>query len=190
MNLRILIFTLGFCFLFACNLGNRSRFLIEVKNVSLVYTKPDVFLDRDTTANFQSYIFFQVECLIKNFTGKKEIIFNNLIIKDYSFDFKMKFMNGNILFYNYPFSNNFYPVRNKQVVNALDSVSISLQTPVVFSIKDAGRKKIDSLFRILKESKFYVELNRMRNADVIIDTSSVKFNFMSISNKCFLPSVN
>jgi len=190
MNLRILILTLGFCFLFACDRSNRSKFLIEVKNVSLVYTKPDVFLDRDTTTKFQSYIFFQVECLIKNFTGKKEISLNNLIIRDYSFDIQMKFMNENIFFYNYPFSNNFYPVRNKQVVNAFDSVSISLQTPVVFSIKDAGRKKIDSLFRILKESKFYVELNRMRNADVIIDTSSVKFNFMSISNKCFLPSVN
>ena len=184
---EIFILSLMLCLLVACKTGDNSRLRIELKSVDFIYSRPDVLSNQDTNSNFKTYIFLGVRCLIKNPSSvNREVILNNLMLKDYSFDVKMDFTRKEIFFYNYPFSGSFFPVTNKLDIKAYDSNYIDLQTPLVFYFKKVNLNKIDSLFQALRQSKFSLILNKIQDAEFLIDSNKIKYSLLPISDKCFL----
>lgn len=185
---KFLILFLIICLLTNCKSSSNGKLVIEVKELNLIFTKPDILSDRDSMANFETYIFFEARCLVKNGAGiEKEILLNNLMSKDYSFDISLHFIDKDIFFYNYPFSASLYPIRNRQVIKGYDSILISLQTPLAFSLKEANMAKVDSVLQLVKKSKFNLIINQNGKADYILNNNEIAYGLVPISDKCFLP---
>jgi hypothetical protein len=109
------------------------------------------------------------------------------MIKDYSFDIKLNFKGKDVVFYNYPFTASLYPVRNRQVIKAHDSISVNLQSPIAFYLKDANVKNVDSILQLARGGKFSLIFNLTKDADYIIGNNIITYDVVPISDKCFFP---
>lgn len=188
MNNKKLLLIISVLLFLGCYSNKEKEIILEVKHVDFIYTKPYILFNNDTKTNFQSHIFLQIECLIKNKSeSSKRVLLNNLIENNYSFNIKMAIKEKkNIIFYNYPFTNKFFPVKNDQIINNADSITVNLQSPLLYYFKEINQVKIDSIFNSFRKNKFYIIPNQIKNIELIFDSSDIKYDIVPISDNCFI----
>ena len=187
INRKIYLALFVSAFLSCHHASTMNEITLEVKEVNFIYTKPQIFTGYDSSDEFESYVFYQIEGVIKNDTKDSVTIFlNDLMSDNYSFDLDMQFDKKNIPFYNYPFSGYFYPIFNKIPIGSNDSTFINLQSPLIKYYKKINQKGIDSLFKLFQKSYFKVS---EKNSKVELDKNKARFHLLPVAPKKFF-SVN
>lgn len=182
------IYTIIFLSFFLSCKPSKNEIIFELKEVDFIYTKPQNFINNNSNDQFESYIFYKIEGLIKNETEDSvTILLNDLMTDNYSFDFNIQSAKKNIPFYNYPFSGFFYPVQNSAFINPKDSLFISLQSPLISHHKKINQKGIDSLFNLLKASHFKIS---GKNINIVINEQKIRFHLISFPPKNFFSVSN
>ena len=169
--LSILIITF-----FNCTNSRLKTISIQIEDVTLLYTKPNIVSNLDSVIKFKSEVYVQVGTTIRNKTSKKiELIFNNLRNSDYSFDLVIDMDGNNTKVYNYPFSNYSFPVKNRNVLNPHDSIYVKFETPFIYSSINFQIHKIDSLLNEIKNSKFKIEEVTDQKNEYRLDHSNITY---------------
>lgn len=133
---------------------------LKAERVDLLYKKPMVMSNLDSSIEFNTEISYYLDARIYN-KGKDScsVVLDNLENTRDNCHIGLEIGGRVIKLYNYPFAHYSLPVENSYLIGGGDSIYIHLESPVLFSFKKCKLHTIDSLIKALKASEIVVKLN-------------------------------